>query len=69
MNIHLIPVSTFPLDYDYCMLPGAPTHYQRFGFEKTSISGKHNERGSLSLSGRRTVGLVRYADELAGFST
>jgi putative acetyltransferase len=63
------------LGYDYCVVLGNPTYYQRFGFETASPFGVQNEYGVdhefmvIRLSSRDLVpGLVRYATEFSLFS-
>ena len=67
------------MGYDYCVVLGGPKYYRRFGFEKASSHGLHNEYGvdeefmiirfgngspPIPMPG----GLVKYAPEFGLFS-
>ncbi len=62
------------LEYDYCVVLGAPEYYHRFGFETADEHGLENEYGAgeefmvLHFTDRPVSGLVRYAPEFAMFS-
>ncbi len=63
------------LGYDYCVVLGDPTYYQRFGFEKASTFGVRNEYGVddefMFIRFNEEIlpnGLVKYAEEFSLFS-
>jgi putative acetyltransferase len=62
------------LGYDYCVVLGDPDYYQRFGFERASPFGIHNEYRVdhefmiIHFSDRSVAGLVQYGAEFARFS-
>lgn len=62
------------LSFDYCVVLGDPTYYQRFGFQKAGRFGIRNEFEVddefmiILFSERRPGDLVQYASEFAMFS-